>query len=55
MRLYAKALRTLQDAISDESGCTEADVLCATRKFVRTIWDGQQLTRFNPNRAIELA
>lgn len=30
LRLYAKALQTLQDAISDESKCMEADVLCAT-------------------------
>ena len=33
LRLYAKALRTLQDAISNESTCLEADVLCAMRKF----------------------
>ena len=32
MRLYAKALRTLQDAISNDQKCKEADVLCAMRK-----------------------
>ena len=29
--LYSKALKTLQDAISDESSCLDADVLCATQ------------------------
>ena len=29
--LYAKALKTLQDAISDESTCLDSDVLCATQ------------------------
>ncbi|KAK3686490.1 hypothetical protein LTR37_019775 [Vermiconidia calcicola] len=31
MRLYAKALRSLQDAIGDGSGCMDAEVLCATQ------------------------
>ena len=35
IRLYSKALLTLQDAISDGTDCMEADVLCATRKFDR--------------------
>lgn len=29
--LYAKALKTLQHAISDESACLDSDVLCATQ------------------------
>lgn len=29
--LYAKALKTLQDAISDDSKCLDSDVLCATQ------------------------
>ena len=33
LRLYTKALRTLQDAISHETDCLEADVLCATGEF----------------------
>lgn len=30
LRLYAKALHSLQKAISSEKGCLESDVLCAT-------------------------
>jgi hypothetical protein len=33
MRLYAKALRSLQDAISSETGCMDAEILCATREL----------------------
>ena len=32
MRLYTKALHTLQEAISSESGCMDAEILCATRE-----------------------
>ncbi len=31
LRLYAKALRTLQTALMDEENCTGPDVLCATQ------------------------
>lgn len=31
LRLYSKALQTLQDAISDKSSYLDADVLCATQ------------------------
>ena len=38
MRLYAKALRSLQDAISSETGCMDAEILCATRELNCVPW-----------------
>ena len=54
MRLYAKALRSLQDAISSETGCMDAEILCATRELKSTSSIIHLLTKAS-SRAVKLA